>query len=195
MDIDSRGHVTEPDCPAILAAIQRDPRYRQNLDWGEPRPGHPEGTIRAHLAELERNLDRLRPRLSGADAAKLAVLVHVHDTFKGVAAEGARITDPHSHASLARAFLAEFCDDADLLNMVQFHDEPYALWRQFRYGHHGVNRARFDALLSAIRDWDVFLAFLIVDGSTEGKNREPLHWFFGEVAGRVPAGITSADIL
>ena len=183
-----------PDYPAILAAIRRDPRYRQSLDWGVPRPGHPEGSIRAHLAELERNLDRLRPRLTDGDADRLRVLVHVHDTFKGTAAEGVRITDPRSHASLARAFLAEFCDDADLLNMVHFHDEPYALWRQFRYGHH-VDRERFDALLAAIRDWDLFLAFLIVDGSTEGKSREPLRWFLGEVEGRVPARFTAADIL
>ena len=78
--------------------------------------------------------------------------------------------------------------------MTQFHDVPYALWRQFRHGH-GFNRARFDTLLATIRDWDLFLAFLIVDGSTAGKSREPLHWFFGEVAGRVPSRLTAADIL
>ena len=179
---------------AMLAAIRRDARYRRNLDWGEPRPGHPEGSIRAHLDELERNLDRLRPRLTAAEADKLGVLIHVHDTFKGEAAEGARITDPHSHASLARAFLAGFGADADLLAMVQFHDEPYALWRQMHYGHR-MNQARFDALLSAIHDWDLFLAFLIVDGSTAGKGREPLRWFLGEVAGRVKSRFTAADIL
>ena len=186
--------MTATDYRAILRVIQHDPRYQRNLDWGEPRPGHPEGSIRAHLAELEANIDRLRPRLSETDAAKLCVLVHVHDTFKGEAADGARITDPHSHASLARAFLAEFCGDADLLNIVQFHDEPYALWRRVHHGH-AFPRERFDALVALIRDWDVFLAFLIVDGCTAGKGREPLHWFFGEVAGRVPTRFTAADIL
>ena len=184
----------EVDYPAVLRAVRGDPRYRRNIQWGEPRHGHPEGPICAHLEDLERNLERLRPRLSEGEVDKLRVLIHVHDTFKGKAAEGAKITDPHSHASLARVFLAEFCDDAELLNMTQFHDVPYALWRQFRHGHH-FNRARFDTLLSTIRDWNLFLAFLIVDGSTEGKSREPLHWFFGEVAGRVPARLTAADIL
>lgn len=194
VEADSAGETAGPNYPAILDAIQRDPRYRRNVQWGEPRPGHPEGAIHAHIADLDRNVDRLRSRLSEADAWKLRVLVHVHDTFKPEAADGAKITDPRSHASLARAFLAEFCDDAELLDMTQFHDEPYALWRQFRHGHH-FNRARFDALLSTIRDWDLFLAFLIVDGSTEGKSREPLRWFLGEVAGRVPTSLTAADIL
>ena len=194
MDADSVGGVTDPDYPSILRAIQRDPRYQRNLAWGEPRPGHPEGSIGAHLAELDANVDRLRPRLSETDVCKLRVLVHVHDTFKCDAAEGARITDSQSHASLARAFLAEFCDDPDLLHMTQFHDEPYSLWRLV---HHGrpFPQVRFDALLAMIRDWNVYLAFLIVDGSTAGKGREPLHWFFGQVAGRVRADFTAADIL
>ena len=38
------------------------------------------------------------------------------------------ITDPKSHASLARGFLATHCDDADLLAMLQYHDEPFALY-------------------------------------------------------------------
>lgn len=186
--------MSDPDYPAILAAITRDARYRRNVEWGEPRPGHPEGPIHAHLAELEHNIARLQSRLTAIETDKLRVLVHVHDTFKGAAAEGAKITDPRSHASLARAFLAEFCADADLLHMTQFHDEPYALWRQHHHGHR-VDRARFDALLATICDWDLFLAFLIVDGSTAGKGREPLRWFFGEVAGRIASRFTAADIL
>ena len=38
------GKVT--DYAAIFEAITADPRYLANLDWGEPRPGHPEGTVR-----------------------------------------------------------------------------------------------------------------------------------------------------
>ena len=30
------------DYQQIFNAITRDPRYQRNLDWGEPRPGHPE---------------------------------------------------------------------------------------------------------------------------------------------------------
>ena len=43
----------------IVNAVIADPRYQANLDWGEARHGHPEATIRAHLAEIEPNLEML----------------------------------------------------------------------------------------------------------------------------------------
>lgn len=178
---------------SIYDSILADPRYVANLDWGDPRPGHPEGTIRAHIAQLEANLDALRLKLSEEECWKLRLLIHTHDTFKGEAKDVA-IKDPRSHASLARAFLAGFCDDADLLAMVQFHDEPYALYRQFaQKGKY--NQERFDALLKEIADWHVFLAFNIIDACTEGKSREPLTWFFRETAGKVESRFTERDIL
>src|SRR5262249_32463599 len=162
-----------------FGAVIHDARYLKNLDWGESRPGHPEGTVRAHIAELERNLEALRNRLSECDYWKVRLLIHTHDTFKGEAERGAAITDSASHASLARAFLAGYCSDPDLLAMVQYHDEPFALWRQFE-AKGRCNQERFAALLSNIKDWNLFLAFCIIDGCTEGKSREPLAWFFGE---------------
>ncbi len=168
----------------ILDAILADERYRANLDWGTVRPGHPEGTIRAHIAELERSLDALADKLTDANRRRLRLAIHTHDTFKPDAEPGVRIADPRSHASIARQFLAEFCGDANLLESVQFHDEPYALWRQHR-DRGAVNQERFDALLRRIQDWDLFLAFQIIDGCTAGKGREPLEWFFAEIDGRV----------
>jgi hypothetical protein len=182
------------EAQAAFDAILKDPRYLKNLDWGEPRPGHPEGTVRAHIAELERNLESLRPKLRDEDSWKLKLLIHTHDSFKSEASAGVAITDPRSHASLARAFLAEFTDDADLLAMVQFHDEPYALWRQAE-SKGKCNAERFAALLRSIRDWNLFLAFCLIDGSTEGKSREPLEWLFREVAGKVASTFTATDIL
>ena len=90
----------------------------RNLDWGEVRSGHPEGTIRAHIAEVDCNLESLRHKLSETDYWRLRVIIHTHDTFKAEAQPGVPITAPHSHASLARAFLADFCTDADMLAMV-----------------------------------------------------------------------------
>lgn len=179
----------------IFESLTHDPRYLAHLDWGEAREGHPEGTIRAHIEELERNLDQLRPKLSEEECIKLKILIHTHDTFKSLAKPGVAITDDRSHASLARAFLAEFCNDADLLAMVQFHDEPYALWRQAESKNGPFNQVRFTGLLNAIQDWNLFLAFLLIDGCTEGKDRESLVWFFEQVDGKVPSNITAGDIL
>ena len=179
---------------AIFEKIQADQRYQANLDWGEVRDGHPEGTVRVHIAEIEPNLECLKAKLSESDYWKLKVLIHTHDSFKKEAKVGVAITDPNSHASLARAFLASYCDDADLLAMVQFHDEPFALWRQFQ-AKGKCNQQRFDTLLQNIKDWNLFLAFNIIDGFTEGKERDPLRWLFEQVAGKVQSKITVEDIV
>ena len=70
----------------------------------------------------------------------------------------------------------------------------FALYRQFETKGK-YNRERFDQLLAAVRDWNLFLAFNIIDGCTEGKSREPLRWFFGEIDGKVPSDFTEADII
>src|SRR5262249_36464067 len=165
------------DYKQLFDAITRDPRYQRNLDWGEARPGHPEGTVRAHIAEVDRNLEAVRYKLSETDYWRLRVLIHTHDTIKGEAQPGVPIAAPNSHASLARAFLADFCADGDMLAMVQYHDEPFALWRQVA-SKGKFNQERLTALLTGICDWNLFLAFNIVDGCTEGKGREPLRWLF-----------------
>ena len=182
------------DYKQIFDAITSDPRYQRNLDWGEVRPGHPEGTVRAHIAELERNLEQLRAKVSEAEYWRLKVLVHTHDTFKAEAQPSAPIAAPNSHASLARAFLAEFCDDGDMLATVQFHDEPFALWRQFKLKGR-LNEERLNTLLTSIRDWNLFLAFNIIDGCTQGKRRDPLRWLFRLLKERVESRFTEMDIL
>jgi len=182
------------DYRTIFETVITDPRYLANLDWGEVRAGHPEGTVRAHIAEIEQNLECLRPKLTGDDYWKLKLLIHTHDSFKAESKPGVAITDRRSHASLARAFLAEYCDDADLLAMVQYHDEPYAIYRQFE-SKGKYNAERLQALLQAIQDWNLFLAFMIIDGCTAGKSRQPLLWLFVQVAGKVRSSFTEADIL
>jgi len=182
------------DYLGAFGALTTDPGYLANLDWGEARPGHPEGSVRAHIAEIEPNLDALRSKLTDEDFWKLKLLIHTHDSFKGESQPGVPITDPKSHASLARTFLATHCEDADLQAMVQYHDEPFALYRQFE-SKGKYNQDRFNSLLKAIHDWNLFLAFNIIDGCTVGKSREPLQWFFREVAGKVESKFTEADII
>lgn len=177
----------------ILQRVISDDRYQKNLDWGQPRSGHPEGSVRAHIAELEQNLDLMRERFSDDEYWKLKLLIHTHDTFKADANHAAPITHPRSHASLACTFLSDYCDDSDLLNMVQFHDEPYALWRQNEKGK--FDQPRFDNLLSTISDWNLFIAFNIIDGCTAGKSRQPLQWFLQKLVGKIESQFTASDIL
>lgn len=78
--------------------------------------------------------------------------------------------------------------------MVQYHDEPFALWRQVAFRGR-CHEQRFAALLNNIRDWDLFLAFNIIDGCTKGKSREPLRWLFRELGSKVPTRFTAGDII
>jgi hypothetical protein len=166
----------------IVEKIMTDPRYLKNIEYGEPRAGHPEGKIKFHIAELEKNLEKLVSRgISEEQYWKLKFFIHVHDTFKAEATPNTRILSSKSHASLAKKFASEFIDDEDLLNMIQLHDVNYALWLQFaRTGTYDAQR--FHHLLDTIQDWDLFLLFLIIDGSTKGKDRSKLIWFIQEVA-------------
>jgi hypothetical protein len=165
----------------LIEEIIADSRYQENIEYGEPRSGHPEGKLKYHIAELEGNLEALKARgIFEEQYWKLKFMIHVHDLFKKDALPDVRILDPRSHASLAKEYAVKLIDDADLLNMIQFHDENYALWNQLRTrGAYDVER--FKKLLKTIQDWDLFLMFLIIDGSTKGKERSSLRWFMGEV--------------
>jgi len=78
--------------------------------------------------------------------------------------------------------------------MVQYHDEPFALYRQVETKGK-YNQDRFEALLQAVRDWNLFLAFNIIDGCTGSKSRDPLYWLFREVSGRFDSRFTADDII
>lgn len=162
-------------------AVVKEPRYLENLSWGSPRPGHPEGTIALHVEHLEANLALLRDTLDPDSYWKLRLLIHVHDTFKGQAQEGVAISHPRSHASLAREFLEPLCPDPDLLAMVWRHDEPYALWLQFRQ-RGSCRQERLLDLLESIQDWRLFVLFLVIDGTSPGKDTTPLRWVADEIA-------------
>ena len=178
----------------ICGLVMADPDYRELIEHGEPRPGHPEGSVKAHIEELEANLGRLRDRLTEEEYHKLRFLVHVHDTFKARAQRGVAVTHPRSHASLARQFAARFTDDPDLLAMVQYHDEGYALWRHAQ-ADGTINEARFERLLGSIVDWRLFLIFNIIDGSTAGKDPERLRWFLELVNTRLDTGVDESWLL
>jgi hypothetical protein len=177
----------------IYEAVIADTRYQKNLDWGQSRPGHPEGTLRAHVAELEQNLERMKQKVCESEYWQLEILIHTHDSFKADAKRGAAICDPDSHASLARAFLQSFCADSVLLDIVQYHDEPFALWNQYRSkGRYATERM---VRLLNLDNWDLFIAFNIIDGCTAGKDRTPLKWFIEETNGKRPCRWTADDIL
>lgn len=183
---------TQTTMQEIVARILADPTYQKNIEYGRPRPGHPEGKVRFHIADLEANLERLRQRgISEEKYWKLKFLIHVHDTFKAEAKKNVPVLHPRSHATLARQFAARFTDDKDLLNMIQYHDQNYYLWLDYlRNGF--LDKATFQTLLDTIQDWDLFLIFTIIDGRTAGKDKNKLGWFIEEVRKNKPTRVDTS---
>src|SRR5580658_7542413 len=100
---------------AVLVLIKSSEKYAEGIAHGKPRTGHAEGTVKNHLEDLDRNLQRLidAKLVDDLQAAKLAVLIHVHDTLKLWAKRDAPIKDPQSHASLAKIFLEDIINEVD----------------------------------------------------------------------------------
>lgn len=160
-----------------------DPLYQKNIEYNESHAGHPEKKVKLHIVDLEVNLERLKKmgRIQDEEEYwKLKFIIHVHDLFKVDAKKHSPTLHPRNHATLARQYASQFIDDNDLLNIIQFHDENYKLWKQFlRTGSY--NLKQFQSLLATIHDWDLFLLFIIIDGCTKGKDYRKLHWFISEV--------------
>lgn len=174
-------HTASHSWNRILTAIMTDPRYREGTLYGKPRSGHAEGTVLAHLIDLDRNLARLSHLVTEDEYWKLRILIHTHDTMKFWAKRDSPIEGNESHGTLARNFLAEFCTDVDLLQMTKYHDEGHAIWKQFEAkGRYNVERLRKN-VVDGITDIGLFLIFTLIDGYTPSKDHSRIRWFVDEV--------------
>jgi hypothetical protein len=158
-----------------------EPELLQGLAWGEPRAGHPEGAVGTHVSHLLETLDQ--SGVSGEERELLRFMALVHDSFKYQVRERLPRVGENHHAMRARRFAEGFTDDERLLAAIEFHDRPYALWRKLK------RRGKLDerALLRMLRripDPELFLRFVELDGSTEGKRPEPIEWFRDQLVER-----------
>jgi DNA-binding MarR family transcriptional regulator len=173
----------------IYEHIIADPEYLANIQYGKPRPGHAEGSVAAHLADLENNLATLVEQglveFESDRYWRLRVLIHVHDSFKAKAKRDSAILDPQSHASLARAYLSALTDDTDMLQITQFHDIGFAAFKKLRATGR-FDEAKLMLGLSGIQDMDLFLLFAIIDACTPSKGRLMIRWFVEQVNFRFP---------
>jgi hypothetical protein len=83
----------------------------------------------------------------------------------------------------ARRFAERYTDDERLLATIELHDGPYSIWRRMQRKGKLHERA-WDAMMGRIHDRELFLRFIELDGSTEGKNPEPIRWFREELRRR-----------
>jgi hypothetical protein len=75
----------------------------------------------------------------------------------------------------ARRFAERYTADERLLAAIELHDRPYAIWRKLRRTGR-VDEKRLERMFEQIPDLDLFVRFVELDGSTEGKRPEPVEW-------------------
>ena len=156
--------------------IVSDPDWREGAMWGEPRPGHEEGAIVNHIADVLANIDA--DGVTGAERERLRLIALVHDVMKHRATGPRRALNGH-HGVCARRFATGLIEDEDLLDVVEWHDDAYRAWKL------GAKRGRWDEAERRARELaerlgdrlGLYLAFYRADNATGSKSREPLRWF------------------
>jgi hypothetical protein len=172
------GFVPENELERTLIA---DPDLQEGLAWGKPRHGHPEGSVGAHVADLLQTLDRWGE--TGERRAELRFIALVHDAMKYRVRDWLPKVGENHHAMRARRFAERYTTDERLLATIEQHDRPYALWRKRRRTGR-VDEEGLRRMLERIPDRDLFVRFVELDGSTEGKNPEPIDWLKKELERR-----------
>ena len=164
----------------------REPELVRGLAWGEPRSGHPEGSVARHVTDLLERLERGGE--VGERRTMLRFIALVHDTFKYDVREWKPKTGENHHAMRARRFAERFTEDERTLAVIELHDRPYAIWRRLRRTG-AVDKGQFEVMMRRIPDAGLFLTFVELDGATEGKAPQPTGWFRRELSAR---GIVAA---
>jgi len=164
------GFVPETELERALA---RDPVMLEGWAWGAPRRGHPEGSVGNHVADLLAMLERWGE--TGERRAELRFISLVHDSLKFAVSPWLLRVGENHHAMRARRFAERYTTDERLLVTIELHDRPYHLWRT-KWIFKRSERRGLDVLCGRVDDPELFVRFVELDGSTEGKNSEPIEW-------------------
>jgi hypothetical protein len=172
------GFTPETDLERRIAS---DPIILRGLAWGEPRAGHPEGPVGRHVADLLETIEDRRER--GQRRLDLRFIALMHDSLKYKVRDWLPHHGPNHHAARARRVAESYVEDEAVLATIELHDRPYGIWRRMRRTGKFDDRA-FRAMLERVPDRSLFLRFVELDGSTEGKDPEPIEWFRSELERR-----------
>jgi hypothetical protein len=157
--------------------ICADPDWQAGAEWGEPRPGHPEGAVKHHIADVLANVDRYAT--APDDRRRLRLVALTHDTFKHrVDYEKPRVGENH-HGMIARRFTAGYLDDHEVLDIIELHDEAYNSYSSgARRGDWAKAEARADRLIDRLGDaLPLYTTFFRCDNETGSKTSESYDWF------------------
>jgi hypothetical protein len=161
-------------------AVAADPDIQRGWDFPVRGTGHPERLVGAHVAAILRNIDP-DDELRGP----LRFLALVHDSMKWAVRRELPWSPDDDHAVLARRAAARHTDDPRLLATIELHDEAYWIFTSKR-GEPDV----LDQLLARLPDIELYVRFVELDATNEGKDPTFLLWLRNEVGirGLLPPG-------
>jgi hypothetical protein len=164
--------------------IIADQEWWTGAEYGEPRPGHPEGKVVYHIKEVLNNIDRLFSTSSYDPGpsplyCQLRLIALIHDTFKYKVDRAKPRNGENHHGTIARRFAEKYIKDEAVLEIIELHDEAYNAWRK------GNSRGQWDkaeerakVLIKRLGNrLELYLAFFQCDNETGDKTRDSVIWF------------------
>ncbi len=157
--------------------IAADPEWQRGAEWGDPRPGHPEGAVKFHIAEVLANVERYAE--TAADRSRLRLIALTHDTFKHRVDESRPRVGENHHGLIARRFAERYITDPVVLEIVELHDEAYNAYSMgSRRGAWVEAEARAHRLLDRLGSSALlYRTFFRCDNETGSKTSESFVWF------------------
>jgi hypothetical protein len=164
----------------LESAVATDPEIVRGWAFRVGGTGHPERNVGAHVAAILRNIgpdDGLR--------SQLRFIALVHDSMKWAVDRDRPWSPDNDHAVLARRAAERHTDDRTLLETIELHDEAYWIFTEKR-----SEVAALESLLARLPDVELYVHFVELDATNEGKDPTFLLWLRNEagVRGLLPAG-------
>ncbi len=158
-------------------AIAADSEWLAGLEWGKPRPGHPEGKVKFHIRDVLNNVDHFFAQADNRLHLRLIALIH--DTFK----YQARAKPGKSHGYWASKFAAKYISDKDILQVIELHDQAYkASLLLTRHTDPTAAKKQATALIAQLgHNLNLFMHFYLCDNRTGDKSTAHYEWFRGVV--------------
>lgn len=151
--------------------IMKTDELIKGLMWGEPRPGHSEGQVVYHVKEIFDMINKKNYSATERELFRLIALVH--DSFKYQVDLKKPKTGDNHHGWYARQFAGKFIQDENILEIIQWHDEPFNIHRCGK----SKQESRLETLLGRPIDWKMFIGFISMDYRTGDKNNDSADWF------------------
>jgi len=163
----------------IESAIIGNADFIAGCDYGKSRSGHPEGKVIYHIQEVLANIDKWYA--DDEDRKDLRIIAILHDTFKYKVNQNLPKSGQNHHGWIARKFAEKFPIDADVLSVIQRHDDAYNAWSAGgRRGDWYKAKARANQLIDGLLIegcLDLYVKFYRCDNATGDKSQENYEWF------------------